>query len=334
MHKTHASVGMELRQLEAFAAVMSAGSVTAAGRMLGRSQPAISRLLQDLEGEIGYALFTRSGPRVTPTEQGFLLYEDVERALVGLKQIRTRAEEIARGDGRPLRLAATPALSAGLLPLALAAIDTHTCPTQVQLRSASPEHVVHAVLTGAVQLGVTSLPVEHRGLTVHWIGQAPCAVAVSSTSVWAKLDVVPLAALDGERVITMSNPFRLRRRLDQAFAQTGMTPRGLIETNSSLNAMTAVRAGLGVSVLEPVTAYGAPIEGVTVRPIDVDIPFLFGVITPQSKPISAAVQTLIDALEQAAGTLLPGFIRREATEHAAVLQSLYGDEPSIQEPTS
>ncbi|MDQ2148978.1 LysR substrate-binding domain-containing protein [Alcaligenaceae bacterium A4P071] len=322
---------MELRQLEAFAAVMSAGSVTAAGRMLGRSQPAISRLLQDLESEIGYALFTRSGPRVTPTEQGFLLYEDVERALVGMKQIRTRAEEIARGDGRPLRLAATPALSAGLLPIALAAISSQTCPTQIQLRSASPEHVVHAVLTDAVQLGVTSLPVEHRGLTVHWIGQAPCAVAVPAAGKLAAMDVVPLSALAGQRIITMSNPFRLRRRLDQAFAQAGVITHGLIETNSSLNAMTAVRAGLGISVLEPVTAYGAPIEGVAVRPIDVDIPFLFGVITPLAKPLTPAVQTLIDALERAAADLLPGFVRREANEHAAVLQSLYGDEPTLTE---
>ena len=83
---------MELRQLEAFAAVMSTGSVTAAGRLLGRSQPAISRLLQELEAEIGYPLFARSGPRVTPTEQGFLLYDDVERALTSLQQIRGRAD--------------------------------------------------------------------------------------------------------------------------------------------------------------------------------------------------------------------------------------------------
>ena len=109
---------MELRQLEAFAAVMSTGSVTAAGR-LGRSQPAISRLLQELEAEIGYALFSRSGPRVTPTEQGFLLYEDVERALAGMRQIRERAGEIARGQAQPLLIAATPALAAGLVPAAL-----------------------------------------------------------------------------------------------------------------------------------------------------------------------------------------------------------------------
>ena len=69
---------MEPRQLEAFAAVMSTGSVTGAARLLARSQPAITRLVQELEAEIGYALFTRNGPRVTPTAQGFLLHEDAE----------------------------------------------------------------------------------------------------------------------------------------------------------------------------------------------------------------------------------------------------------------
>ncbi|WP_313388320.1 LysR family transcriptional regulator, partial [Achromobacter aegrifaciens] len=114
---------MELRQLEAFAAVMSTGSVTAAGRLLGRSQPAISRLLQELEAEIGYPLFARSGPRVTPTEQGFLLYDDVERALAGMQQIRSRADEIARGQAQPLLMAATSALAAGLVPDALKRIE-------------------------------------------------------------------------------------------------------------------------------------------------------------------------------------------------------------------
>ena len=82
---------MEIRQLEAFAAVVTTGSVTAAGRLLGRSQPAITRLIQELEAELGFALFTRSGPRVSPTEQGFLLYDEVEQTLAGMQQIRNRA---------------------------------------------------------------------------------------------------------------------------------------------------------------------------------------------------------------------------------------------------
>ncbi|CAB3660711.1 LysR family transcriptional regulator [Achromobacter xylosoxidans] len=317
---------MELRQLEAFAAVMSTGSVTAAGRLLGRSQPAISRLLQELEAEIGYALFARSGPRVTPTEQGFLLYDDVERALSSLRQIRDRAEEIARGQAQPLLLAATSALAAGLVPDALKRIEPHAnLAPRIELRSASPERVVHAVLSGTAQLGATSLPLEHRGLTVHWIGQAPCVVALPENDPAARHDVVPVAELAGRRVITMANPYRLRRRLDAALGHAA----GAIETNSSVNALAAVRAGLGVSVLEPITAYGAPMAGVAIRPIDLDIPFFFGVITSQSQPLTPACQAMADALAQAAAQLLPGFVLHDACQHGALLQSIYGDDTPL-----
>ena len=66
---------MELRQLEAFAAVMSTGSVTAAGRVLGRSQPAVTRLVQELEAEIGYPLVLTLMGLVC-----FLLYRRFRRA--------------------------------------------------------------------------------------------------------------------------------------------------------------------------------------------------------------------------------------------------------------
>nr|WP_315430982.1 LysR family transcriptional regulator [uncultured Albidiferax sp.] len=323
---------MEFRQLEAFAAVMSTGSITAAAQLLARSQPAVTRLVQELEAEIGYALFSRNGPRVTPSEQGFLLYEDVERALGGLRQIHQRAAEIARGDAQPLLLAATSALSVGLLPQALKRVEMQTGAAPIQLRTASPEQVVHAVLTGAVQLGASSLPLEHRGLNVHWIAQLPCVAVLAQDDPLAAHATVPLAALAQRRIITMSNPFRLRHRLDAVLARAGRPPQqraALIETNSSMNAQALVRAGLGVAVLEPLTAHGAPLDGVVVRPIDVDIPFFFGVITPQSRPLTAAVQAVIDAL-LAVASALPGFVQHDASNHAALLQAIYGDEAGAQ----
>jgi DNA-binding transcriptional LysR family regulator len=110
---------MDLNQLEAFAAVMTLGSVTGAGRSLGRSQPAVSKAIGELEAELGYALFDRNGPRVTPTAKAFLLYEEVERSLVGLRSIRERAQEIAREEVHPVHLVATPALASTIAPAAL-----------------------------------------------------------------------------------------------------------------------------------------------------------------------------------------------------------------------
>lgn len=312
---------MEPRQLEAFAAVMSTGSFTGAAKLLARSQPAITRLVQELEAEIGYALFSRNGPRVTPTEQGFLLHEDAERALSALRQIHTRAAEIARGDAQPLLLAATSALAIGLLPEALRRVEAQFGAAPAQLRTASPEQVVHAVISGAVQLGASSLPLEHRGLQLQWIGQLACVAVLPEDDVLAALEVIPLAALAQRRLITMSNPFRLRNRLDAQLAQAGgSAPReALIETNSSMNALALVRAGLGVAVLEPLTAHGAPLQGLVQRPLDTDIPFFFGVITPQSRPPSPALTALAEALLQAAAAL-PGFVQHDVAHHGQLLQ--------------
>jgi DNA-binding transcriptional LysR family regulator len=291
----------------------------------------MTRQIQELETEVGYPLFARNGPRVTPTEQGILLYEEVEPVLAGLHQIQNRAGEIARGESRPLRIAATSALAAGLVPIALACTRLPVAARKIQLRSMAPEQVVHAVLTGAADIGVASLPLEHRGLIVHWIGQSACVAALRDDDPLARCDRLPLSACEGRRIVTMQNPYRLRRRLDHAFAQADVAPGGLIETNSSMNALTMVRAGLGISVLEPVSAYGMPLTGVAIRPIDADIPYFFGVISRDAIALPPLATALIEALADAARAVLPDFALRSSAEHAQVLQSLYGDLPSVKE---
>ncbi|MNN94571.1 hypothetical protein D3C81_2132210 [compost metagenome] len=71
--------------------------------------------------------------------------------------------------------------------------------------------------------------------------------------------------------------------------------------------------------------------GVAIRPIDLDIPFFFGVITPQSQTLTPACQAMADALAEAAAALLPGFVLHDACEHSALLQSIYGDDAPVME---
>ena len=105
-------------------------------------------------------------------------------------------------------------------------------------------------------------------------------VALPDNDPLAAHEVVPVSALAGRRLITMANPYRLRRRLDAALAANAPAA-GTIETTRPSTRWPPC-AGLGVSVLEPVTAYGTPMPGVAIRSIDLDIPFFFGVITPQA----------------------------------------------------
>ena len=128
---------------------------------------------------------------------------------------------------------------------------------------------------------------------------------------WRRGRVVALAALAARRVVTMANPFRLRHRVQAALEARGITPVASVTTNASVNAAALVRAGLGVAVLEPVTAYGLGLEGVVVRALDVAIPFLWGVVTAAGLPPAPAAAALITQMQAVAG-MLPGFRLCEA----------------------
>ncbi|WP_296256845.1 MULTISPECIES: LysR family transcriptional regulator [unclassified Pseudomonas] len=316
---------MDLRQLEAFAAVMSAGSVTAAGKMLGRSQPSVTRVIQELEQELGFALFERSGPKVTPTHKAFMMYGEVESALLGVRNIRQRAQHIAQEENHQIKLVAISALALGLLPSALSRLPDNLRPQQIQLQSMSPENVVQAVLTKTMDLGAVSLPLEHRGLDIHWIGEAPCVAVLPADSALAAHAVLSMEQLVEQTLITMANPYRFRRRIDKAFHDAGGTAPRMLDTNTSLIAMQMARVGLGVALVDPFTAMGVPLEGVVVRPIACNIPFFFGLISAFASPLSDVARALIEEIASSARRLLPEMVMHEASAHDALLQSIYAE---------
>lgn len=316
---------MDLKQLEAFSAVMTVGSITGAGQVLGKSQPAVTRLIRDLEEALGFLLFERNGPKVTPTERAFQLAPEVDETLASVRQLRDSADHIAREESRELRLVATPALACSLAPAALRRLPDNLRPETIQLRSLVAEGVVKSVLSKTIDLGVVSLPLEHRGVDVHWIGEAPCVAVVASDSPLAGRPSLTVQDLADQHLISLSNPYRLRRRIDKAFEHHGLAPR-IVETNASANAVHMARAGLGVAIVDPVAAYGSGLQDVSISQIEADIPFFFGVITPYAHPLTASARALIGALEDAARDLLPGFVRHELGAHNALLQRIHASD--------
>jgi DNA-binding transcriptional LysR family regulator len=299
---------VDIRQLETFCAVIAAGSLTVAARQTGRSQSAVTRLVQELEAQLGFALFDRNGPRITPTERALLFHDEVERSLAGLRAIEDRAAALAREEGARLDIAAAPALAAGLVPAALGRLGG-TLPARIGLTSMAAGDVVRALLDRRAHLGFASLPLEHRGLDLHWIGEARCVAVLPSGHALARQERVALRDLAGQRLVTVADPHRqLRRHIDTALAEAGSRPPALMVVNASLNAIMAARAGLGVALIDPVTAVGVPVEGTVTRPIDASIPYFWGVATPAASPPSPAAQAVIAAAAEAAATL-PGFIQ-------------------------
>ncbi len=94
---------LNVRQLEAFRAVMLSGSMTGGGRLMSISQPAVTRLIRDLEAELKLSLFRREGTHIEPTREGKELFREVSRHFVSTERIREAADAIREFNGGQLR---------------------------------------------------------------------------------------------------------------------------------------------------------------------------------------------------------------------------------------
>lgn len=314
---------MEVRDLEAFLAVMSTGSITGAARMLDRSQSQVTRLIQDLETSLGFALFERNGPKISPTDKGIAFHEDAERFLSGIGHLRNRAKAIAGKEPEPIEIAATPAFASGIIPIALAELPEHFLPHTIQLRSMPAEAAVQSVLARTADFCVTSLPADQPGLEVQGFFEGRCVAAVAPHDPLAAKDVISIADLAGRTLITMANPFRLRRRVDEALEAAKVRPNRVIATNAANNAVQIASLGLGVAIIEPATAYGLQSAPVAVRLLDVEIPFLWAILSAASRPLSAGVQELVQRIARIASERMPDFTVHDPRQMARIAEKTF-----------
>lgn len=122
---THRAAAMNLSQLAHLVALLETGSFTRAAEALHLSQPAFSRSIQLLEGELG-PLVDRIGKRNEPTPLGRLVGQRARRVLAEVEEIRREAEMLAQGETGAIRLGLGAAPSALLsVPLMRHLLDEY-----------------------------------------------------------------------------------------------------------------------------------------------------------------------------------------------------------------
>ena len=102
---------LNFRQIEAFHAVMLAGTTTGAAQMLRTTQPSVSRLLAQTQQATGLRLFDMERGRLRPTREAKDLFDTVQRHFVGLERIEDRVAAMRRSDSSAPGSSAMAAMS-------------------------------------------------------------------------------------------------------------------------------------------------------------------------------------------------------------------------------
>lgn len=289
---------MNLRQIEAFRAVMMTGSVTEAGRLMHISQPSVSRLIADLEHSAQLILFERRHGRLVPTPEAGRLYEEVERAFIGLGRLRETAREIKELRGDHLRIAAMPALCLDLVPSATARLLARFPDLRVSVQARSSEQVFHWLQTQQFDVGLAGPASEHGGIDRLLEVSAACVCVLPAAHALAARPAVDLRDLADVPLILGPDSLMVRRRLNRAFDAIGVHPNVQIETPLSIVACALVERDLGIAVTEPFTLRTQKNDRLAVRPLTPEIRFSFEVLAPRTRLRSRAAAEFLGDLEQ------------------------------------
>lgn len=289
---------MNERQINAFRQVMRLGSVTAAARALSVSQPAVSRLIRDLEADLGFCLFDRRSGKLLPLPEAQALAAEVERMFYGMDRLACFARELRGLHHARVTLATLPMASFRILPRALRRFvaahdrirvthDVHTSP-----------RIVNLVTAGQADLGIAQLPNDRPDVRRIAAWRCPCVVAMPAGHPLAGREVITPRDLDGVDMVALTHRTVTAAHVAQCFVDAKVTPRTLIESQPSYSACGLVVEGLGVAIVDAFTPGLFDDSRIVTAAFRPEVPFDLFLICHAERPLSRGAQILAELLVQ------------------------------------
>lgn len=269
---------MELRHLRYFVAVATDGTFRRAAGRLHVSQPALSKQIQNLERELGGALFSRGrkGIQLTPTGEMFLTRAQdlLEMAEGAAKQAR----EAHRNNLGLLRVGRLGILASNFLPSVLEVYRSHFPAVDVQLFEMDQGEQMSALADGRIDVALIAL--KERNFP-DWFGhkivlEAKFQIGMNRQHRLANQDSISLADLTGEKFFYYQPPGGCsghRDRTIMTFEWLGLPVPTLEPAHDHASIEALVVAGHGVTLVQPRATLVANRESV-ILPIKEEVPSL------------------------------------------------------------
>jgi LysR family transcriptional regulator, benzoate and cis,cis-muconate-responsive activator of ben and cat genes len=297
---------MELRHLRYFVAVAEAENVSRAALKLHVSQPALSRQIRDLEGELGFLLLERTAKSVRLTEAGRAFLGEARAVLERAEDAVRTARSIATGSLGELHLGYAPSPTARLLPPTLRAFQAALPNVRVKLHDLSTEEMLTGLREGKLQIALLVRPTRAmlRGLRFEELIRDPMRLAVPPSHPFARLRAITLTRAASEPWVALSREEypEYHEFLDALFSRTKEKPRIVQEYEGTASLVSAVESGRGLAMAPQTLAcsFGARLKLIPFSPAPE--PLVIGAAWLEGG-LSAEAERLLGCAKEAAATV-------------------------------
>ncbi len=287
---------MNPRQIEAFRAVMLTGSMTVAAEMLKVTQPAVSRLVKDLEAELNLRLFRREGNRLVPSHEATILFTEVDRFYVGMDRIAKIANDLRYAKVGSLRIASIGALSLSCITQAISILHASRPAVDVTLESLNSHQTLDLVAGRHFDVGFAQLVGEFPGVELTLMPSVEAVCVIPASYPVAAKDYLEPSDLEGLPFISLGRNSPQRLKVDQIFDDLGIPRKLVLQTSLAASAIALVASGLGVSIVDPFTASYLSGGNVVTRPFKPAVRFEIAAVRPSHHQHSRLCREFIEIM--------------------------------------
>ena len=284
------------RHVEIFWAEMTTGSATGAAQLLRTSQPTISRELVRFEQTVKLKLFNRSNGKLEPTEQGMMLFDEVQRTYNGLARVAHAADAIRNFDQGQISIASLPVFAETLLPNVCQQFSDAYPGVSVKITSQETPQLRESLSKQNYHLGLSEDAAALPGTHAQQLMAADVVCVLPAAHAMGEKVVVTPDDLAGQKFVYLDALDPYRQQVDALFGGLGIERKMVIETLSASAVCQTVRLGVGVAIVNPLTALSFAGTGLQIRRFSYSIPYSVNLIRPLYRPESPVADNFIEVL--------------------------------------
>lgn len=291
-----------LRQLRSLLAAVETGSLSAAARTLGITQPAASQQVRELERALAVRLLERGSGTTRPTSAGETVLAHARRVQAAVDDLVAAAAAFHGGETGRVRLGTGATACIRLLPPLLARMKTRMPGLEIIISTGNTPDMVRKVREGGLDVALVTLAGRldrsleaRRLLDEALLAYAPVAMLPGSPG--GPLRPVQLAGLP---LILYEGGGATRGVVDGWFRHAGLAPRPIMELGSVEAIKLLAESGLGATIL-PASAVEPPSEGMVVRPLRPVLTRCLALVLRRDKLLDRGLRVCLDVLEQGRG---------------------------------
>lgn len=263
---------MRLRHIEVFQAVMEAGTMSGAGRLINLTQSAVSRVIAHAERQLGYPLFKRAGGKLVPTAEGLVLFQESASLFERLESLRRTARNLKSGLSGQLRIAAIPSICHQFLPDVLAAYHRGVPEVLCEVRTLHKRQITAALLSREVDIAFDFYAINHPGIESILLERGRLfVIAPPGFAARSRTPLARLARLAELPLVSLVGDDPLNSIQTQIGVQLGFEPLLGMSVQTSQLAEEMVSRGIGWAVVDFLSARQMKPERVRVIPLPAEI---------------------------------------------------------------